>query len=168
MTDSEKRALRTLVMHPRIASQLDDEQLATLRALPRIGELFAEVVDHARALGEGAEFRLLSDVLRTSSNGATYEEIFREILDYDENVRDLLLQNPEDETVSERQREQERIAGRNCRRRCSRCVTTLVATGLTGWRGNHLHTRGIGRIDGIEPAADRHEASARAVGGWRA
>lgn len=136
MTDSEKRALRTLVMHPRIASQLDDEQLATLRALPRIGELFAEVVDHARALGEGAEFRLLSDVLRTSSNGATYEEIFREILDYDENVRDLLLQNPEDETVPERQREQERIAGRNCRQRCSRCVTTPAATGLTGWRGN--------------------------------
>jgi DNA primase len=64
-----------------------------------------------RALGDGAEFRLLSDVLRASSNSATYDEIFREILDYDENVRDLLLQNPEDETVFERQREQERIAG---------------------------------------------------------
>ncbi|OXH87815.1 DNA primase, partial [Burkholderia multivorans] len=65
----------------------------------------------ARALGDGAEFRLLSDVLRTSPNSATYEEIFREILDYDENVRDLLLQNPDDEAVAERQREQERIAG---------------------------------------------------------
>ncbi|MFP3758561.1 DNA primase, partial [Cupriavidus sp. SIMBA_020] len=53
VTDSEKRALRTLVMHPRIASQLDHDQLATLRALPRIGELFAEVVEHARALGDG-------------------------------------------------------------------------------------------------------------------
>lgn len=111
VTESEKRALRTLVMHPRIALALDDEQVATLRALPRIGELFAEVVDHARALGDGAEFRLLSDVLRTSPNSATYEEIFREILDYDENVRDLLLQNPDDEAVAERQREQERIAG---------------------------------------------------------
>lgn len=79
--------------------------------MPRIGELFAEVVGHARALGEGAEFRLLSDVLRTSSNAATYEEIFREILVYDENVRDLLLQNPDDEGAPERQREQERIAG---------------------------------------------------------
>ncbi|MBN3816975.1 DNA primase, partial [Paraburkholderia sp. Se-20369] len=111
VTDNEKRALRNLVMHPRVAALLDDEQVATLRALPRIGELFGEVVDHARALGDGAEFRLLSDVLRTSSNAATYEEIFREILDYDENVRDLLLQNPDDETVAERQREQERIAG---------------------------------------------------------
>lgn len=111
VTDSEKRALRTLVMYPRIATALDDEQLATLRTLPRIGELFAEVAEHARALGDGAEFRLLSDVLRASSNSATYDEIFREILDYDENVRDLLLQNPEDETVFERQREQERIAG---------------------------------------------------------
>ncbi len=111
VTDNEKRALRNLVMHPRLAAQLDDEQLATLRALPRNGELFAEVVDHARALGEGAEFRLLSDVLRTSVNAATYEEIFREILDYDENVRDLLLQDPADGTMLERQHEQERIAG---------------------------------------------------------
>nr|WP_218883553.1 DNA primase [Burkholderia guangdongensis] len=111
VTDTEKRALRNLVMHPRIASQLDDEQLATLRALPRSGELFMEIVDHARALGDGAEFRLLSDMLKMSANAATYEEITREILDYDENVRDLTLQHPDDDAQSERQREQERIAG---------------------------------------------------------
>lgn len=53
VTESEKRALRNLVMHPRIAAAIDDESVATLRALPRIGELFDEVIGHARALGTG-------------------------------------------------------------------------------------------------------------------
>lgn len=53
VTESEKRALRNLVMHPRIAAAIDDESVATLRALPRIGELFDEVIGHARAWGRG-------------------------------------------------------------------------------------------------------------------
>lgn len=53
VTESEKRALRNLVMHPRIAAAIDDESVATLRALPRIGELFEEVIGHARAWGRG-------------------------------------------------------------------------------------------------------------------
>lgn len=111
VTESEKRALRNLVMHPRIAAAIDDESVATLRALPRIGELFDEVIGHARALGDGAEFRLLSDVLRNSANAPTYDEIFREILVYDENVRDLMQQNPESDAAQEGLRERERIAG---------------------------------------------------------
>ncbi len=79
--------------------------------MTRHGELFEEGTTHARALGAAAEFQLLSDVLRNGANAATFEEIFREILTYDENVRDLLLKNPEDEVVVEQRREQERIAG---------------------------------------------------------
>ncbi|WP_323119853.1 DNA primase [Burkholderia alba] len=111
VTDNEKRALRNLVMHPRLAAALDDESFDTLRTVPRNGELFDEVIAHARALGDAAEFRLLSDVLRNSANAATYDEIFREILVYDENVRDLMLQNPEDDADQEGLRERERIAG---------------------------------------------------------
>lgn len=105
----EERALRTLVMNPRIVSILDAESEEMLYGQAH-GELFAEVTTHARALGEGADFRLLSDLLRTGANAATFEEIFRGILDYDENVRDLLLQSPEDDAAIEQYRERERIA----------------------------------------------------------
>ena len=111
VTGSEERALRNLVMHPRIVVGLDEESEQALLTSARNAELFEEVIVHARALGDAAEFRLLSDLLRESANAPTFEEIFREILVYDENVRDLLLQNPEDETVIEQHRERERIAG---------------------------------------------------------
>ncbi|MGF6775137.1 DNA primase [Paraburkholderia sp. GAS334] len=111
VTGIEQRALRNLVMHPRIVAVLDEEAEQALLTVTRHGELFEEVTTHARALGEAAEFQLLSDLLRNSANAPTFEEIFREILDYDENVRDLLLKNPEDETVIEERREQERIVG---------------------------------------------------------
>jgi len=110
VTDSEKRALRNLVMYPRILGALNEESLTMLCALPRNGELFEEVAHHVRAFGDAAEFRLLSDVLRRTDNAAVYEEIFREILVYDENVRDLLLQNPANTGEHEKYREQERIA----------------------------------------------------------
>ena len=110
-TGIEQRALRNLVMHPRIVAVLDEDAEQALLTVTRHGELFEEVTTHARALGEAAEFQLLSDLLRNSANAPTFEEIFREILDYDENVRDLLLKNPEDETVAEERREQERIVG---------------------------------------------------------
>ena len=109
VTDIEERALRNLVRYPRIASSLDGSSEEALTAQAH-GELFAEVATHARALGDAAEFRLLSDLLRTGANAATFEEIFREILDYDENVRDLLLQSPEDDAAIEQHRERERIA----------------------------------------------------------
>jgi DNA primase len=54
---------------------------------------------------------LLSDLLRNGANAPTFEEIFRKILDYDENVRDLLLKDPADAAVIEERREQERIVG---------------------------------------------------------
>ncbi|KAF1028635.1 MAG: DNA primase [Burkholderia plantarii] len=111
VTDNEKRALRNLVMHPRIAVLLDANDIETLRGLPRNGELFVEVLEHAHSLGEAAEFRLLSDVLRSSTNAETYDEIFREILDYDENVRDLMQPGEEGDAGQEAAREQERIAG---------------------------------------------------------
>ncbi|MGS1022331.1 DNA primase [Burkholderia glumae] len=111
VTDQEKRALRNLIMHPRIAMLLDDDEIATLRGLPRNGELFDEVLGHARALGDAAEFRLLPDVLRSSANAETYDEIIREILDYDENVRDLMSDPAEDGEAQETVRERERIAG---------------------------------------------------------
>ena len=109
VTDIEERALRNLVMYPRIASSLAESSEEGLTAQAN-GELFAKMAKHARALGDAAEFRLLSDLLRTGANAATFEEIFREILDYDENVRDLLLQSPEDDAAIEQHRERERIA----------------------------------------------------------
>ncbi|ALK34369.1 DNA primase [Burkholderia plantarii] len=111
VTDHEKRALRNLIMHPRIALLLDDDEVGTLRGLPRNGELFDEVLGHARELGDAAEFRLLPDVLRSSANAETFDEIIREILDYDENVRDLMSEAPEGGDVQEIVRERERIAG---------------------------------------------------------
>ncbi|MEX3958157.1 DNA primase [Trinickia sp. EG282A] len=111
VTGIEERALRNLVMYPRIVATLDEEAEESLFAQAH-GELFAEVATHARELGSAAEFRLLSDLLRTGANASTFEEIFREILVYDENVRDLLLHSPEnDEAAVEQQRERERIAG---------------------------------------------------------
>jgi DNA primase len=109
VTGIERKALRNLVMHPRIVAQLDEESEQALITLTRHGELFEEVTTHARALGDAAEFQLLSDLLRNGANAPTFEEIFREILDYDENVRDLLMKNPEDGAVLEERREQERL-----------------------------------------------------------
>ncbi|WP_322062377.1 DNA primase [Paraburkholderia sp. J63] len=111
VTGIERKALRNLVMHPRIVAQLDEEAEQALITLTRHGELFEEVTTHARALGDAAEFQLLSDLLRNGANAPTFEEIFREILDYDENVRDLLMKNPEDGAVIEERREQERLVG---------------------------------------------------------
>jgi DNA primase len=102
-------------MHPRIVTVLDDEDQATLASVARNSELFDEVVAHARALGATAEFQLLSDLLRNSPNAPTYEEIFREILVYDENVRDLLLHDAQDEALMARYEEQERLAGEELR-----------------------------------------------------
>ncbi|SDI45914.1 DNA primase [Paraburkholderia phenazinium] len=111
VTGIEEKTLRNLVMHPRTVAVLDEEAEQALLAVTRHGELFEEVTTHARALGDAAEFQLLSDLLRNGANAPTFEEIFRKILDYDENVRDLLLKDPTDAAVIEERREQERIVG---------------------------------------------------------
>ena len=110
VTGSERRALRNLVMHPRLALSLDDEAMRVIRESAHNGPLFEEVIAHARELGPRAEFRLLSDVLRNAENAPMYEEIFREILAIDENVRDLLMAHEEGAGDAERQREFEAMA----------------------------------------------------------
>jgi DNA primase len=113
VTGNEERALRNLIMYPRSAAAIGaDEEVALGYAGRR--ELFEEVLLHVRALGESADFRLLSEVLRNTANAPVYEEIFREILTYDENVRDLLLA-PETEGSVERYQDQERMAGEELR-----------------------------------------------------
>lgn len=111
VTGIEEKTLRNLVMYPRTVAMLDEEAEEALLTVTRHGELFAEVTTHARALGDSAAFQLLSDLLRNGANAPTFEEIFRKILDYDENVRDLLLKDPQDAAVIEERREQERIVG---------------------------------------------------------
>ncbi|MDR5761908.1 DNA primase [Caballeronia sp. LZ035] len=109
VTGQEQRALRNLVMYPGIGVALDQDSERTLVTMTEHGELFSEVIGHARELGGEAEFQMLSDVLRNAANAATYEDIFQEILAYDENVRDLLLRDPSDEDAAQRVEEQKRL-----------------------------------------------------------
>ncbi|CAM2148058.1 DNA primase [Pararobbsia alpina] len=113
VTGTEERALRNLVMYPRSGVAIGEDELAALHYAAR-REIFEEVLTHIRALGDAADFRLLSEVLRNTANAPVYEEIFREILTYDENVRDLLL-GSETEGSVERYQEQERMAGEELR-----------------------------------------------------
>jgi DNA primase len=115
VTGIEERALRNLVMYPRIVTVLDEESEESLFNQSHHGELFAEAATHARALGAAAEFQHLSDLLRNGVNAATFEEIFREILVYDENVRDLLMHDGQDAAAAEQQQERERIAAEEFR-----------------------------------------------------
>ena len=107
---NEEKALRNLIMHPRIVSVLDEENEQALLTIAHNAKLFEEVIMHARALGDAAEFRLLSDVLKGSENAAAFEDIFREILVYDENVRDLVQPIADDEAATERYRDGEHVA----------------------------------------------------------
>ncbi|WP_250466523.1 DNA primase [Caballeronia sp. GAFFF2] len=109
VTGQEQRALRNLVMYPGIAASLDRISERTLVTMTEHGELFSEVIAHARELGTSAEFQMLSDILRNAANAPTYEDIFQEILAYDENVRDLLMRDPSDEDAAQRVEEQKRL-----------------------------------------------------------
>lgn len=109
VTGQEQRALRNLVMYPGIGVSLDQESERTLVTITEHGELFSEVIGHARELGGAAEFQLLSDILRNAANAPTYDNIFQEILAYDENVRDLLIRDPSDEDAAQRVEEQKRL-----------------------------------------------------------
>ena len=105
---SEERALRNLVMHPRLVLSLDAEALQVIAECAQQRMLFDEIIDHARQLGEQAAFRILYDVLRGSDNAPIYEEIFREILTYDENVRDLMSPHDENGDASDAHQAQRR------------------------------------------------------------
>jgi DNA primase len=109
VTGQEQRALRNLVMYPGIAVSLDQESERTLVTMTEHAELFSEVIGHARELGGAAEFQLLSEVLRNAANAPTYNDIFQEILAYDENVRDLLMRDPSDEDAAQRVEDQKRL-----------------------------------------------------------
>ncbi|WP_277184690.1 DNA primase [Caballeronia sp. BR00000012568055] len=109
VTGQEQRALRNLVMYPGIAASLDQDSERTLVTMTEHGELFSELIGHARELGPAAEFQLISEILRNAANAPTYEDIFQEILAYDENVRDLLMRDPSDEGAADRVEEQKRL-----------------------------------------------------------
>lgn len=108
VTGQEQRALRNLVMYPSIAKALDQESEQTLVLMTEHGELFGEVIGHARELGADAEFPVLKDLLQNGPNAPTYEDIFQEILAYDENGRDLMI-DPADESATERVQEQKKL-----------------------------------------------------------
>ncbi len=113
VTDNEQRALRNLISWPRIADTLDQDERHTLLHSTRNTAFFEEVLTHAQALGNTANFSLLSDLLRNSRYASAYEEVFREILVYDENVRDLMQSALEMSSVdTDRYQEQERLAGK--------------------------------------------------------
>lgn len=112
VTDNEQRALRNLISWPRIADTLDQDERHALLHITHSTAFFEEVLTHAQALGNTANFSLLSDLLRNSRYAPAYEEIFREILVYDENVRDLMQSALEMSSVdTDRYQEQERLAG---------------------------------------------------------
>ncbi|MDU0809852.1 MAG: DNA primase [Burkholderia sp.] len=102
VTNLEKHALRNLVMYPRIVMYLDSDEKVALCTQSSSSRLFCEIIDYALSLGIRAEFRLLSDMLRTSVNREAYDEIFKEIFFHDENIRDLLLRNTDDSSFIEK------------------------------------------------------------------
>lgn len=112
VTDNEQRALRNLIAWPRIAHTLDEEERHVLMHITRHKTFFEEVLTHAQALGSTANFSVLSDLLRNSRNAPAFEEIFREILVYDENVRDLMHGKSDMSHLdTDHYQEQERLAG---------------------------------------------------------
>ncbi len=121
VTGNERRILRNLMAYPRLVEQLSPEQIQILTGsasthakapLTNSGALFEEIIKHARSLGEQASFQMLGELLKDTQYAAIYEKLSREILAYDENVRDLLLTAPpiEAEKDEEKQR-QEALAG---------------------------------------------------------
>ena len=130
VTGNEQRALRNLVMFPRIAQTLDGDDEAILLETTRYHELFAEVLAHAHELGATARFAVLSELLRVSANAPLYEEIISEILVYDENVRDVMLLDPDSESDAERHQALEQAAGEELRAAIARLRYDLWAERL--------------------------------------
>lgn len=93
-------------MFPALGNELTEEEVKILQEGPHHAEIFSEVLAHCREMGAQADFRFMSDRLRVSPNWASFDDILREILSFEENARDLLLFDPEDETQVERREEQ--------------------------------------------------------------
>jgi DNA primase len=153
VTGNEQRALRNLVMFPRIAHLLDAEDEKTLFCATRNRELFEEVLMHARALGDSAQFTVLSELLRASNHAVLYEEIFREILVYDENVRDVMLHDPGAD--AKRHLEQERVAGEELQ-------AAVARLRYDGWCGRLNRLSQQGRLT-LDETAEFSDLSRRAA-----
>lgn len=103
---TEHRALQNLLMFPALGNELTEEETKILADVTQHAEIFSEVLGHCRELGAQAEFRYLHDRLRASPNWASFDDIIREILSFEENARDLMLFDPADEEQVERREEQ--------------------------------------------------------------
>ncbi|MDM8356737.1 DNA primase [Pandoraea communis] len=102
----EHKALRNLLMFPVIGNELTAEETNILSNVVQHAEIFTEVLAHCREMGGKADFTLIKDRLRASPNWASYDDIAREIVQIQENVRDIVTFNPEDEEQVERRKEQ--------------------------------------------------------------
>ena len=77
------------------------------------GELFSEVIGHARELGgDGGIPDAVGPLAQLRQMRPTYEDIFQEILAYDENVRDLLCAIRRRRTSPSASTEQKRLLAR--------------------------------------------------------
>ncbi|MBN9093077.1 DNA primase [Pandoraea pnomenusa] len=103
---TEHRALQNLLMFPVLGNELTEEETKILREVRHHAEIFSEVLSHCHEMGAQADFRFMSDRLRASPNWASFDDIIREILSFEENARDLLLFDPADEAQVERREEQ--------------------------------------------------------------
>lgn len=90
---NEQRALKNLLMFPRLVLSLKDEDKETLALCAQHFVLFDEVIQCVHQIKEKGpvSFETLSACLRQSVHANTFEEMFSEILEFAENVRDLLL-----------------------------------------------------------------------------
>ncbi|WP_225721143.1 DNA primase [Candidatus Vallotiella sp. (ex Adelges kitamiensis)] len=114
VTNHEHRALRNIIMYPCIVAMLDAQECETLATFSRQRELFSETIAYTQTLGHTAEYRFLKDLLLSSSNATIYEEILREILLYDENMRDLMYTALDEDSIRQCN-EQKRIAAEEVR-----------------------------------------------------
>ncbi len=106
---NERRVLRHLMAYPHLTEALSAEEIAFLTHSTECNThaLFEEVIHHARALGKQANFQMLGEILKDTPNAAIYETLSREILAYDENVRDLLLPSSDPSIENQKQQHQE-------------------------------------------------------------
>ncbi|PSB92084.1 DNA primase [Candidatus Pandoraea novymonadis] len=106
VVNTARRILQNLLMYPLIANNLTDDEAQQLKVVKDYSEIFQEILKLCQDMGTQADFRYLSDLLRTSPNFATYEDVLREIMSFDENVRDLVLSSSEDEIQLDKRQEQ--------------------------------------------------------------
>jgi DNA primase len=77
-TGLERQMLRLLVAHPMLLAELDDSALDALAYVaPESAEMFAQLLTAGAQMGEGANFAVLSELLREA--GPDFEPLIREI-----------------------------------------------------------------------------------------